>query len=172
MASSRHRDLLRQRLSAVFRRHAAGIPPSPPSYIGKHLYTTWNVPEPDRVALLWVIQRFVDPAARFHFVEPFSRVEFGTPVDIPEAEVRRSGTRSATERMLEERGLTTDPALRTLGQMTHLFEIARWRLPAHPDAHQLGLELIEAVGECETDPGLCVRRGRDFLDEWYERVAR
>lgn len=155
-----------------FDRHAATIPPSPPSYIGEHLYTTWSVPEPDRVVVLWVFRRFVDSAIRFHFVEPFSPIEFGIPVDIPEAEVRRSGTRSATETLLEERGLATDPALRTLGEMTHLFEISRWRLPAHPAAHHLGLQLVEAIGECEPrDVKRCVARGHSFLDEWYARHA-
>lgn len=151
-----------------FRRHAPSIPPSPPPYIGEHLYTTWSVPEPDRVAVLWLVERFVDPKAQFHYIEPFSAVRFGTPIDIPEANVRRSGARSATERLVEELGLVEDPAMRALGEMTHLFEIARWRLPAHPDAHRFGLELIEAVGACEEEPALCMRRGMSFLDEWYE----
>ncbi len=151
------------------RRYAATIPPSPPPYIGRHLYTTWSVPEPDRVALLWLIERHVDPAARFHFVEPFSPVDLGTPVDVPEAEIRRGGTRSATEILLAELDLAGDPALRRLGRMTSLFEIARWRLPAHPEAHRLGLELMEAVGDCEGDTRACMKRGRDFLDAWYAR---
>ena len=50
-------------------RHAASIPPSPPAYLGSHLYTTWNVLEPDRIALLWLTRRYVDPRARFNFVE-------------------------------------------------------------------------------------------------------
>lgn len=153
----------------TFDRHAASIPPSPPSYIGKHLYATWNVPEPDRVALLWIIRRFVDPAARFHFVEPFSRIDFGNPIDIPEAEVRRSGTRSATQVLLDERGLDHDPQLRALGEMTYLFEIARWRLPAHPAAHELGLQLMAAVDPCERpEVKSCFERGMSFLDDWYD----
>jgi len=155
-----------------FERHASTIPPSPPPYLGPHLYTTWSVPEPDRVATLWLLQRFVDPAARFHFVEPFSQVKLGIPIDIPEAQVRRSSSRSATEIFLEERGLEADPKLRALGEMTHLFEIARWRLPAHPMAHDLGLRLIEAVGECgPRNAGRCFSRGLSFLDDWYARAA-
>jgi hypothetical protein len=150
-------------------RHAAALPPSPPPYVGEHLYTTWNVPEPDRVALLWATRRFVDPQARFHYVEPFSRVAYGRPIDLPEAEVRRNATSSATEVMFEQRGLLGDPDLRLLAATTHLFEIARWRLPSHPRAFRLGTGLVAAVGDCPpaaVDP--CFERGFRYLDDWYE----
>lgn len=150
-------------------RHAAALPPSPPAYVGEHLYTTWSVPEPDRVALLWATRRFVDPKARFHYIEPFSQVRFGRPIDLPEAEVRRSATSSATEVLLSELGLLDDPALGLLAETTHLFEIARWRLPANPAAFRLGTGLVSAVGECppaEIEP--CFERGFRYLDAWYE----
>ena len=149
-------------------RHAATIPPSPPSYTGEHLYTTWNVLEPDRIAVLWVLRRYVDPEARFHFVEPFSHLRFGRPIDAPEAEVRRSGVRSATEVLLAAQGLLDDEKLRRLGEMTHLFEITRWRLPSEPEAFQLGQRLIDATGTCDpADVAPCVERGLRFLDAWY-----
>lgn len=78
-------------------RHAATIPPSPPGYLGSHLYTTWNVLEPDRLVAMWVYQRFIRPRAHYHFVEPFSRLSYGTPFDTPEATIRRHGTGSTTE---------------------------------------------------------------------------
>lgn len=152
-------------------RHAASLPPSPPAYVGEHLYTTWNVPEPDRVALLWATRRFVDPSARFHYVEPFSQVIYGTPIDLPEAEVRRDATRSATEVLLEAEGLADDPRLRLLADTTHLLEIARWRLPANPTAFRLGTGLVSAVGECRPEEApACFERGFRFLDAWYDRA--
>src|SRR3989475_1864421 len=44
------------------------MPPSPPSYLGKHLYTTWDSLEPDRLAAMLTYQPVVDPEARFYFV--------------------------------------------------------------------------------------------------------
>jgi hypothetical protein len=150
-------------------RHAASLPPSPPPYVGEHLYTTWNVPEPDRVALLWATRRFVDPKARFHYVEPFSQVAYGRPIDLPEAEVRRDATRSATEVLFEAQGLTEDPRLLLLAETTHLFEIARWRLPTSPAAFRLGTGLVSAVGECPGEQApACFERGFRYLDEWYD----
>ena len=154
-------------------RHAASIPPSPPVYVGPHLYVTWNALEPDRVATLWVLRRFVDPEARFHFVEPFSHTPLGQPVDMPEAEIRRSGTLSATEVLLSDLDLLDHPKLAQLAEMTHLFEIARWRLPSRPLAFGLGNGLVAAVGTCPPgDVHACVERGFRFLDDWYEVSPR
>lgn len=150
-------------------RHAATIPPSPPAYLGDHLYTTWNALEPDRVAVLWLARRYLDPEARFHFVEPFSHIRFGQAIDVPEAEVRRSGTLSATEVFLEGHDLTGDEKLQALGEMAHLFEIARWQLPSRPEVYQLGQDLMKEVGECPgSDVSPCVERGFRFLNAWYE----
>jgi hypothetical protein len=154
--------------SDFYSRHAATIPPGPPPYVGSHLYTTWNVFEPDRLAALWVLHRFVDPAARFYFIEPFSHVSVGHPVDMPEAEIRRSGTRSATEVLLASRGLQGDEKLARLGEMTHVYEITRWQLPARPREFALGEGLKAAVGPCPGKEVLpCVERSFRFLDEWY-----
>lgn len=156
-----------------FDRHAASIPPSPPTYIGSHLYTTWNALEPDRVVTLWAVRRWVDPDARFHYVEPFTHVAAGKMIDTPEADVRRAGTRSATEILFEELSLEGEPKADLLAEMTHLFEIARWRLPSRPAAFQLGNDLMEAAGECTPEAvGPCFERGMRYLDAWFEGAAR
>jgi len=151
-------------------RYAEAIPPSPPGYLGPHLYTTWNVLEPDRLAALWVFQRFVNPHARFHFVAPFSRITYGMPFDVPEATIRRSGTRSATEELLAQYHLEHDERLRLLGRMAHLYEITSWMRPADPIAHQLGQELMAATGRCSPpDIPQCAKRAFGYLDTWYAR---
>src|SRR5882724_7225351 len=115
-------------------RAAPTMPPSPPSYLGKHLYTTWDTMEPDRLAAMWIMQRFVDPQARFYFVRPFSpetgmyvmkgRVSpFGTLFDVPEAEIRRTGMLAATEVLVEKYGLGKDPRLAVMARLGHAAEI-------------------------------------------------
>ena len=149
-------------------RHATTIPPSPPGYLGPHLYTTWNVLEPDRLTAMWVFKRFIQPEARYHFIAPFSRIAFGTPFDIPEASIRRHGARSATEVLLEQHGLMQDERLHRLARMTHLYEITPWMLPADQAAQQLGEALRETSGQC-APPNVtpCVKRAFDYLDIWY-----
>jgi hypothetical protein len=149
-------------------RHGRALPPSPPGYLGTHLYTTWNVLEPDRLAALWVFQRFVEPQARFHFVAPFSPMAYGIPFDTPEAEVRRSGTQSVTEILLAQNRLQANPELALLARMTHLYEVTPWMRPADPAASRFGQELIAATGQCPLpDITPCVERAFHYLDTWY-----
>ncbi len=146
-------------------RHAKSIPSSPPGYIGPHLYTTWNVMEPDRVALLWLHRKYVDPQAQYHLLEPFSKSPYGTQLDTPEAAIRRSGNRSATEVLLEKLRKTDDPKLRLLGKTTQLYEISPWRLPMERDAYALGEKLRQATAA--KHPAQSLRDGMVFLDGWY-----
>ena len=153
-------------------RYGQTLPPSPPGYLGSHLYTTWNVLEPDRLAALWVFQRFVNPKARFHFVSPFSRIAYGTPFDTPEAVVRRSGTQSATEVLLTQNRLDNDGRLMLLARMTHFYEVTPWMRPRNPGADQLGQELLTAAGHCPSpDVTSCVERAFRYLDIWFTQTS-
>lgn len=150
-------------------RYARVIPPSPPDYIGPHLYITWDVVEPDRVAAAWVLTRFVEPRARLHFVEPFARITRGKPFDTPEAKVRRSATRSATENLIADRGLERDPALARLAHMTHLYEITPWMAASDAEASAIHNELTKATGEpASGQAAAAMRAGFDWLDGWYK----
>ena len=124
-----------------YRRYSTKLPPSPPTYIGPHLYTTWDVAEPDRIVAMWITKRFVDPQATFYFIKPFDPLKHGKPFDVPEAEIRRHGIRSATQFLLDERGLNSDAKLNTLGRMTYLNEITPWMLASDPEAGQLTQKL-------------------------------
>lgn len=150
-------------------RYAKTAAPSPPPYLGPELYTTWDVLEPDRLVSLWILRRFVDPDARFHFVPPFSNIEYGKAFDIPEAEIRRSGGRSATEVLIAESGLSDDDRLSVLSRVAHQYEITPWLRPADPQAERLGADIMSAASGC-VPPNVqpCVRRAFEFLDARYE----
>jgi hypothetical protein len=152
-------------------RHAEAIPPSPPASLGPHLYVTWHIPEPDRLAAMWLYRRFIDPRAQFHFIPPFSTVRYGTPFDTPEAAIRRSGNRSVTELLVSQHGLGEDPRLQRLARMTHLYEITPWMGPSDPAAQELGEKLMAAAGQCQpARVAACVTRAFQYLDGWYAQT--
>lgn len=125
--------------------HASRLPPGPPRYVGPHLYTCWNTPEPDRVAVLWMMKRYADPAAEFHFIAPFEKVRYGTPFDIPEAAIRRESTSSATEVLARRTALPKSEKLALLIRTTHLAEVSRWMLISDAEAGREAAFLREAV---------------------------
>src|SRR5438094_878851 len=152
-------------------------PPSPPKYLGKHLYTTWDSLEPDRLAVMWVFQRFVDPDARFYFVRPFSptpdRRMFGTAFDTPEAEIRRTGTQSAAEKLIVDRGLDKDPRLALMARLGHVWEITPWAYATDTAVKDLSLRMFAAKGTCGdlAEVPTCAERVLRTLDAWYDEAG-
>jgi hypothetical protein len=158
-------------IAADFHRsEAATLPPSPPASLGRDLHVTWDVPEPDRVAAMWVLTRFVDPGARFHFVPPFQHLAYGVPFDVPEADIRRAGSLAATEVLLERLGPRGDGRLTALGRMAHLTEITPWMMPSDRDASELASRLRDAAGaQCGVRlKAACLDDVFDVLDAWYK----
>jgi hypothetical protein len=153
-----------------YRSYARNLPPSPPAYIGPHLYTSWDVPEPDRIVAMWVTRRFVEPQASFYFIKPFEAIRYGRPFDVPEAEIRRHGLRSATQFLLDQRGLNSDTKLNTLARMTYLNEVTPWMLASDAEAGQLTQRLrLAAEKECgQSMNGNCVERLFQELDHFYQ----
>ena len=152
-------------------RYAGALPPGPPPYIGPYLYTTWDVPEPDRVVAMWVTRRFVEPRARFHFIKPFEPIRYGQPFDLPEASVRRQGIRSATQVLIEREGLESDARLGALARMTYLNEVVPWMLATDPEAGRL-TELLRSAAERECGKSLnadCAEKLFIVLDQIYEQ---
>src|SRR5262245_52290572 len=74
----------------------------------------------DRMASAWLIRRFIDPAARFRFVDPRShRHQPGElRFDMFEAEFTHEGDLCTFEVLLSRFGLTS-PALRAIAEMVH-----------------------------------------------------
>jgi hypothetical protein len=151
--------------------HAANLPASPPPRMGPHLYATWNVLEVDRVITLWLIQRFHDPDARFALLPPFTKTPYGTPVDVPESEIRRSGTASAAEMAIHFWGIGGDERVKRLGEIATFFEIRPWSTPP-AGAREVGEALRERVAPCESVPEIdCLIGAFTWLDDWYESNA-
>jgi len=151
-------------------RYANNLPPSPPAHISPNLYTTWDVPEPDRIVAMWVMHRFVEAQAKFRFIQPFEQIQYGEPFDLPEASIRRHGIQSATEYLIEQAGLASDAKLNTLARMTHLNEITPWMLASDIEAGQLTKILRDQTDQdCGTALGEdCLKKLFAFLDKWYD----
>jgi hypothetical protein len=78
----------------------------------------------DRVACPWLIKKFVDPDAEFHFapaeqVIPEANGLNATPFDVPGVELGHQGKECSFEAILKKHNLTADPALRLLGKIVN-----------------------------------------------------
>src|SRR5258708_12415760 len=78
----------------------------------------------DRVACPWLVRKFVDPQAEFHFV-PAEQVmseaqKLGaTPFDVPAVELGHHGKECSFEAILKKYNLAADPPLVLLGKIVN-----------------------------------------------------
>jgi rhodanese-related sulfurtransferase len=121
---------------------------------GPTIWVTRRKPKIDRVACPWLIQRFLDPNARFVFAEPEWVLEIAKqtgaiPYDLPGAPLEHDGPLCTFDTILRAFGLNGDPALAELALIIRGADTDR--LDLHP----------AAAGLLATALGLSQRNGDD-----------
>jgi hypothetical protein len=86
-------------------------------------------PKTDRIACPWLIRRYIDPEATFHFVQAggvlsFAEREDATSFDAPDARYTHRDGLCTFEVLIADHGLDgTDPALDELARIVHAADI-------------------------------------------------
>jgi hypothetical protein len=97
-------------------------------------------PKIDRLATAWLIRRFIDPAARFRFVDPTGGTVHAGELtfDMVGAAFGHEGDRCTFETMLVRLGVS-DPALRQIGEIVHDIDLkdARFGRPEAAGVQQM-----------------------------------
>jgi rhodanese-related sulfurtransferase len=141
------------------------------------LWVTRRRPKIDRVACPWLIRRFLDPQARFLFVDPddvpnVARESGGVPFDIKDVELSHEGERCSFDTMLRLFGLESEPSLARLAVIVRGADTARPDLaPEAAGLHAVWLGLAALAGD--DDHGL-LQRGflvYDALFAWLRFAA-
>ena len=90
----------------------------------------------DRTGCSWLIKRFIDPDAEFHFVAPETDPATleGHTFDMRGAEYAHEGRRCTFQVMLDRHGLNADPALVELGRIIGDADVPPGRTRRHESA--------------------------------------
>jgi hypothetical protein len=120
----------------------------------------------DRIASAWLIRRFVDPGARFRFVEPqgYTPTSGEVRFDMYEAEYTHVGD-GCTFEVLASTFAPGDAALGAIAQVVHDIDLkdVRFGRPEGP-----GVELlIEGIVASEPDDPSRLERGFALLEALY-----
>jgi hypothetical protein len=125
----------------------------------------------DRMASAWLIRRFIDPAARFRFVDPRNhRHEPGElRFDMFEAEFTHEGDLCTFEVLLSRFGLTS-PALRAIGEMVHEVDLkdSKFARPETPGFERTIAGI--ALGHAQDEDRLA--RASALLDDLHTAFER
>jgi hypothetical protein len=109
------------------------------SLVGKTWVTRRNV-HVDRIATAWLIRTFVDPAARFRFVDAQETPprEGEVRFDMVGGEFTHRGDRCTFEELAQQLGLA-DPAVATLAEIVHDIDLkdGKFARPEAPGVEQL-----------------------------------
>ena len=111
---------------------------------GKYRARTWVTRKGvfvDRIASAWLIRRFIDPDARFRFVDPetYRPMPGELRFDMFEGEFTHDGDRCTFETLLYRFGLETDPALTAVAEIVHDIDLkdAKYERPDTPGIETL-----------------------------------
>jgi hypothetical protein len=122
----------------------------------------------DRLASAWLIKRFIDPAARFVWLErPSQLPKTAIGYDFDGAQFTHVGNRVTFEVLAETFGLDKDRALAAIGASVHFLDVGG--TPA-PDAK--GLEtVLKGVKERAGDDDELLAEAMRILDHFYAAYA-
>jgi hypothetical protein len=120
----------------------------------------------DRIASAWLIRRFIDPDARFKFVEPrgYTPAPGELRFDMFDAEYTHEGEHCTFETLLEHFALG-DAALQAIGEIVHDIDMkdARFGRAETPGIAQLIVGIVLANDSDESR----LERGAAMLDDLY-----
>jgi hypothetical protein len=140
-----------------------------PSLVGR-VWTTRRGVQVDRIASAWLIRRFLDPKARFRFVEPGADPVPGElRFDMPGGDFTHEGDDCTFETLLG-RVTAPDRALREIAEVVHAVDIKDDKFD-RPEAP--GIErVIQGIVLESSDDDERLRRGSELFDGLYASYRR
>ncbi|MBF0628525.1 MAG: chromate resistance protein [Magnetococcales bacterium] len=132
------------------------------------LWFTRAHPWVDRLASAWLIVRFIDPAARFLWLEPGKEApQEAIGFDFDGALFTHHGQRVTFETLLAAFGLEDNPALRSMGQMVHALDVGG----THPEAPGLAAVLHGMHARAHHDDAL-FQASQIVLDDFFHYFSQ
>ncbi|WP_236555130.1 chromate resistance protein ChrB domain-containing protein [Novosphingobium sp. 9U] len=138
----------------------------PATLIGRTWVTRRGV-HVDRIACSWLIRRFIDPQARFRFVD--AKTHQPAPgelrFDMSDAEFTHEGDRCSFETLLLHSGFAEDPGLSAIAEIIHELDIADGKF-GRPETAGVGAMLSGVCAAIDDDIER-IARASDALDQFY-----
>jgi len=125
----------------------------------------------DRIASAWLIQRFIDPDARFRFVAPkgYRPEPQEVRFDMFEGEFTHVGDSCTFETLCRHFELK-DPALAVIGEIVHNIDLKddKYERPETP-----GLRIVmDGIASASSDDATRLARGAAMLDDLYAQLGK
>jgi hypothetical protein len=140
----------------------------PARYRGR-VWATRKDPWVDRLASAWLVKRFIDPAAKFVWIDALrDRPRKAVGFDFDGAEFTHTGNRVTFEVLMASFGLENDPAVAAIAAAVHFLDIG-----GIPIGDARGLEtLLRGIKEKARDDNALLAEAMRVLDHFYSAYAQ
>ncbi len=132
-------------------------------------YITWQGLEPDKLASLWLIKRFIDQEAEFKLISKGSEIRGGIPFDVPSSRFKRTHTQSTFESILQDMELH-DGKLISIGGIIHDIEINTWQTKKIEKTYTVQDDLRKIVDK-EKNEQEAILQAILYFDELYKNTT-
>jgi hypothetical protein len=130
------------------------------------VWVTRKDPKIDRLASAWLIRRFVDPGARFRFIEATKQAPRDDEIgfDMAGARFSHEGERCTFETLVARLGIQ-DAGVRAIGEVVHDLDLKDGRY-ARPEAEGVR-QLLQGLLRAHPDDAERLERGLSFFDDLH-----
>jgi hypothetical protein len=126
-------------------------------------------PHVDRVASAWLIKRFIDPEAVFHFAAPAEFAPDAIPFDAPGVELTHRGEDCTFETLVKRARLRD----RRLARLEEVVDEADLRDGKYPHEEARGIDVaIRALLAASADDHVVLAQGMSLFEGLYATTPR
>jgi hypothetical protein len=159
-----------RRVEAAARRRTDSATGQGRAHLSRKTWVTRRGIHVDRIASAWLIRHFIDPQARFRFVDPKDGARSGEiSFDMVEGDFTHEGDRCTFETLLARTGVG-DPALVEIAEIVHDIDLkdGKFGRPEAAGLEQLLIGLVLANPEDQAR----LQRGFVLFDELYQSFRK
>ncbi|WP_300461108.1 chromate resistance protein ChrB domain-containing protein [Desulfobacula sp.] len=131
-------------------------------------YVTWDGLEADKLASIWLIQRFISPDAKIRLYPKGQTPGTGIQFDTPYSPIRRRFNQSTFESLLAHYHLS-DPKLHSIARLIHDIEINVWEKKVFQKTREMEFFFMDLLSSSLEDKTIIQKAG-DYFDRLYQAV--
>ena len=135
-------------------------------YAGQQVFSTWDGFEVDKLASIWLLERFIAPDATVAIYRRGQVINQGIQFDTPYSKIRRTFNKSTFESLLEHYRIT-DRKLVNIGRLIHDIEINLWEEKVFRKSKEIEITFMDLLHEYKSNE-VVIERARQYFDRLYK----
>lgn len=134
------------------------------------VFITWDGFEVDKLASIWLIQRFISPGSTVLVLPKGSPATGGIAFDIPDSAITRTFNRSSFESLMDHYGIN-DPKIVRIGMLIHDVEINLWERKMFKKSREIEIYFWDLI-QTQTEHKHLIEKSNAYFDSLYQILSQ